>query len=98
VAPRHADGPPEQAAVSTTPPPSNARPRRIVTRRAPSAFVSLYEPTGRRRCWWYSYRCTACGTSQLGRAPRLEDVAGERRAGCGHRVIVVIARVYGRAA
>jgi hypothetical protein len=98
MAPRHADGPQERAAASTTPPPSNARPRRRVTRRAPSAFVSLYEPTGRRRWWWYSYRCTACSTCQLGRAPRLGDVAGERRAGCGQRVIVVIAPVYGRAA
>jgi hypothetical protein len=98
MAPRHADGPPERAAASTTPPPSSARPRRRVTRRAPSAFVSFYEHTGRRRWWWYSYRCTACGTYQLGHAPLLEDIAGERRAGCGHRVIMVIARVYGRAA
>jgi hypothetical protein len=60
--------------------------------------VSLYGPSGRRRWWWYPHRCGQCGAYQLGRAPQLEEVAGERRAGCGHKVNVVIARVYGRAA
>ena len=30
-------------------------------------YVSLYEPLGRRRWWWYSYRCPACSAYQLGR-------------------------------
>lgn len=66
--------------------------------RPPAAFVSLYAPVGRRRWWWYSYRCAVCERYQLGRAPRLEDVTGIRTAGCGHRVNVVIARTYGQGA
>jgi hypothetical protein len=63
-------------------------------RRPPNTYVSLHGPSGRRRWWWYSYH----GAYQLGRAPRLEDVAGARKAGCGHRVAIVIARIYGREA
>jgi hypothetical protein len=65
-------------------------------RRALSAYVSLYAPAGRRRWWWYSYRW--CGAYQLGRARQLEDVTGVRRAGCGHQVAIVIARIYGERA
>lgn len=65
-------------------------------RRAPTVFVSLYLPSGRRRWHWYAYSCRTCGSYQLGRAPTLEDVAGQRRAGCGHWVTVAIARIYGR--
>jgi hypothetical protein len=57
-------------------------------------FVSLYEPAGRRRLWWYSYKCTECGTYQLGRARELDKVTGTRKAGCGHQVEIVIARTY----
>ncbi len=57
-------------------------------------FVSLYEPVGRRRWWWYSYKCGACGTYQLGRARELDQVTGTRKAGCGHQVEIVIARTY----
>jgi hypothetical protein len=60
-----------------------------------TAFVSLFAPSGRRRWWWYSYRCATCSTYQLGRARQLEDVTGERRGGCGHQVVIVVARVYG---
>jgi hypothetical protein len=65
-------------------------------RNAPPVFVSAYEPLGRRRWWWYSYRCPHpnCGTYQLGRAASLDKVTGERRAGCGHRITVAIARTY----
>jgi hypothetical protein len=66
--------------------------------RPPTAFVSLYRPFGRRAWYWYAYRCKTCGAHQLGRARQLEDVAGERRAGCGHRVNIVIARIYGASA
>jgi hypothetical protein len=59
-------------------------------------FVSLYEPIGRRRWWWYSYRCPTCGAYQLGRAKGLDGVTGERRAGCGHWIRVNVARVYGQ--
>jgi hypothetical protein len=71
---------------------------RLREHRPPNTYVSLYGPTGRRRWWWYSYRCGQCGTYQLGRAPRLEDVAGPRRAGCGHQLTVVVARIYQGAA
>jgi hypothetical protein len=64
----------------------------------PAAYVSLYLPFGRRTWHWYSYRCPGCGAHQLGRARRLEDVAGPRRGGCGHKLSVVIARVYQGAA
>jgi hypothetical protein len=64
-------------------------------RRPPTAYVSLFVPAQRRRWWHYWYTCRRCGTYQLGRAPRLEDVTGTRRAGCGHQVRITVARVYG---
>lgn len=65
-------------------------------RRGPrrTVYVSLYAPAGRRRWWWYSYRCQACGTYQLGRARELDRVTGVRKAGCGHAVEIVVSRVY----
>jgi len=63
------------------------RPRRPV-------FVSLYAPSGRRRWWWYAYRCPSCSTYQLGRASDLDRVTGARKAGCGHQVEIMVARVY----
>lgn len=65
-------------------------------KRVPTAFVSLYVPAGRRTHWWYAYGCRTCGTYQLGRSRSLEDVTGERTAGCGHRVRIAVARVYGK--
>jgi hypothetical protein len=75
---------------------SRPRQRASAGRKASLVFVSLYEPIGRRRWWWYSYRCPVCRAYQLGRAASLESVAGARRAGCGHRIAVNIARVYGQ--
>ena len=68
---------------------------RLAKRQAPTAYVSLFTPSGRRRWWWYWYTCRTCGAYQLGRAPRLEDVTGPRQAGCGHHVSIAVARVYG---
>ncbi len=65
-------------------------------RQAPTSYASAYAPAGRRSWWHYAYRCACCGVHQFGRAPRLEDVTGPRRAGCGHKITVVIARIYGR--
>lgn len=76
-------------------PDPGASPRSRRGSRPPAAFVSLYTPTGRRRQWWYAYRCDRCGRHQLGRARELENVTGQRRAGCGHQVSIIIARVYG---
>jgi hypothetical protein len=63
-------------------------------KRPPIAPASVYAPLGRRRYWWYSYRCRACGAYLLGRAKTLETVTGVRRAGCGHQVDVMAARIY----
>jgi len=64
----------------------------------PLAPPSVYAPLGRRRWWWYAYRCRTCGAYQFGRAKTLDAVTGVRRAGCGHDVSVMIARTYGTAA
>ena len=63
-------------------------------RHAPLAPASVFGPVGRRRCWWYTFKCRVCGAYQFGRAKYLEDVTGERKTGCGHRVNVVAARIY----
>jgi hypothetical protein len=63
-------------------------------RKRKPVFVSLYAPSGRRTQWWYSYRCAECGTWQLGRARQIDRVTGPRKAGCGHPVEIVVARVY----
>jgi hypothetical protein len=60
----------------------------------PVAAASVFGPVGRRKSWWYTYRCAACGAYLFGRARSLDDVPGERRAGCGHRVRVMAARIY----
>jgi hypothetical protein len=62
----------------------------------PIAPASVFGPAGRRRSWWYTYRCRTCGVYLFGRAPSLDGVTGERRAGCGHRVNVMAARIYGQ--
>ena len=66
--------------------------------RPPLAPASVFGPTGRRRFWWYTYRCGSCGSYQFGRAKTLDAVTGVRRAGCGHQVTVMAARIYGTAA
>ena len=59
------------------------------------APASAYQPLGRRTWVAYSYPCHACHTWHLGRARTLDKVTGSRRAGCGHWVTVMIARLYG---
>jgi hypothetical protein len=71
--------------------------RKAARNRPPLAPASVYAPLGRRRYWWYSYPCRTCGTYHFGRARELDEVTGVRRAGCGHQVNVMLARVYGRA-
>ena len=66
--------------------------------RPPIAPASVYAPLGRRRYWWYAYCCRTCGAYQFGRAKTLDTVTGVRRAGCGHQVSVMAARIYGSAA
>jgi hypothetical protein len=62
--------------------------------RPPIAPASVFGPVGRRRYWWFTFRCKVCGAHQFGRAPSLDAVTGERKAGCGHRVQIMAARVY----
>jgi hypothetical protein len=62
--------------------------------RPPIAPASVFGPVGRRRSWWYTYRCRTSGAHLFGRARSLDAVAGERRASCGHRVQVMAARIY----
>jgi hypothetical protein len=64
--------------------------------RPPLAPASVFGPAGRRRWWWFTFRCKTCGAHQFGRAKTLDAITGERRASCGHAVSVMIARVYGR--
>jgi hypothetical protein len=61
------------------------------------APASVYAPLGRQRWWWYAYSCRTCGAYQFGRAKTLGAVRGIRRAGCGHQVNVMAARIYGHA-
>jgi hypothetical protein len=58
------------------------------------APASVFDAVGRRRCWWYTYRCRTCGERLSGRARSPGDFAGERKAGCGHRAQVMAARIY----
>src|SRR5580692_9930418 len=87
--------PPGRPKVQCRPPANTITVASVTPSGTTTAYVSLYAPAGRRRWWWYSYRCGTCGTYQLGRARELSDVTGERRAGCGHLVSIVIARTYG---
>jgi hypothetical protein len=64
------------------------------SRRAPLAPASVFGPVGRRKSWWYTYRCSVCSAYLFGRARSLDAVTGQRRAGCGHRVQIVAARIY----
>ena len=66
--------------------------------RPPLAAASVFGPVGRRHWWWYTFRCNTCGAHQFGRAKTLDAVTGVRRAGCGHQVNVMAARIYGVAA
>jgi len=65
---------------------------------APTCRVSLLIPHGRRTYWWYVARCPVCGQPHLGRARDLKSVTVTRRLPCGHRVAIVIARIYGEVA
>jgi hypothetical protein len=75
-------------------PPATIRRGSRNRQQVPIAPASVFGPVGRRRSWWYTYRCRICGAYLFGRAKTLDAVAGERRAGCGHRVQVMAARIY----
>jgi hypothetical protein len=54
----------------------------------------VFGPVGRRRSWWFTFRCPSCAAYLFGRAATLDAVTKERRVSCGHRVKVVAARIY----
>lgn len=59
----------------------------------PKAFASHFYPTAQRRQHWITFLCPRCGGSHFGRsATEFQD--GPRRAGCGRKVWVKIARRY----
>lgn len=62
----------------------------------PLALASVFAPHGRRTWWWYSFPCRTCATYHFGRARELDQVTGQRKTACGHVVMIVAARVYGR--
>lgn len=70
--------------------------RRGGKRRYPRAFVSLYEPTARRTCWWGAYICPHCKMGHFARLRGEADASGVRRSGCGRMVALVVARTYRR--
>ena len=91
----------ESSPTATIPAPAVTGRRRRAARRREAALtcrVSLLAPAGRRTRWWYLATCPACGAPHLGRARELADVTGTRRLPCRHRVVVVVARTYGREA
>jgi hypothetical protein len=62
---------------------------------APIAPASAFAPSGRRRLWAFTYSCKICEAYHIGRARDIDQVTGLRRAGCGHWVNVMAARIYG---
>lgn len=63
-------------------------------RATPSMRVSLFAPSAQRGWWWFTGRCRVCGSTAFGRVRTREQAAGIRRASCGHRVELTVARVY----
>jgi hypothetical protein len=62
--------------------------------RYPVAYASRFDPHGRRRWYWVTYRCPRCNDAgHLGRS-RDPIATGVRRAACGRLVWLVVARVY----
>lgn len=76
----------------------STRRREVMTRvrrpKPPLAPASAFLPNGRRRLVHYTYSCRTCHSYHFGRAKTLDEVTGVRRAGCGHLVSVMIARIY----
>lgn len=86
------------------PPPTETRPQnpaptrtatsvQATTDGVPTVKASAYSPDGSRRLWAVAYRCT-CGHVHLGRAQSYGALGGERRARCGRRVFIQVARTY----
>jgi len=76
--------------------PGKGRRRAARRREAITCRVSLLLPCAHRKMWHYLCRCPQCGSPHLGRARELAGVTGTRRLPCGHWIVVVVARTYGR--
>jgi hypothetical protein len=73
------------------------RRRRAARRReAITCRVSLLLPSEHRKLWHYLCRCPVCQAPHLCRARELAAVTGTRKLPCGHWIVVVVARTYGR--
>lgn len=59
----------------------------------PVTYASLFAPSGRRRLWWLTYVCPACGSGHFGRSTT-SDASGVRRSACGRLIYVKVARTY----
>lgn len=65
----------------------------LATDKLPSVWASALAPGPGRRQWAVTYVCV-CGFPHLGRARTFEALGGTRRARCGRRVWLNVARVY----
>ena len=91
------DGPGAQHATITTFSITGAG-ARSRSSRLPLAHASAFAPCPGRALWAFTYVCPACGFGHLGRAGTEADIAGPRRARCGRRIRIRVARAYrGRA-
>jgi len=91
---RPAEKAPASADHQPQPGPVSALSVRRKRRSAPPMRVSLFEPAGRRTQWWFTGRCLRCGGTSFGRVKLEEDAEGVRRVSCGHKVRIIVARVY----
>jgi hypothetical protein len=58
------------------------------------AYASALVPELTRTCWHALVRCPVCGFAHMCRAREIENLTGNRRLPCGHRVALMIARTY----
>lgn len=65
-----------------------ARPRNPVVR------ASVFGPSPTRTRAWFTGRCRQCGTHVFGYVAAVGDFPVRRRLSCGHKAIVVTARLY----
>lgn len=86
--PRHTESRPQEVTTKTT------ASVQLATDKLPDVWASALAPGPGRRLWVISYRCVHCGFPHLGRARTFERLMGVRRARCGRRVWVIVARVY----
>jgi DNA-directed RNA polymerase subunit RPC12/RpoP len=73
---------------------SNGVSIQLAADKLPDVWASALAPGPGRRLWVVSYVCAHCGFPHLGRARTFERLLGVRRARCGRRVWVNVARVY----